>query len=344
MLRNALKNLLAALLYGSGLLSFLIRRRYRNRIIVLTYHRVLPNQLLQETFSHEAIIVSPQVLQRHISTLKRHFKCLSLGEFNNHVRMRDFPQQPACLITFDDAWQDNYTYALPILKQLATPAVIFVPTDYIGTGKLFWQERLGHLVHEVCRQDPDNASEILKEFGWEHIPLLPEELRINEIRAVIRSIKSRDYVYIMRITEVLVNASKQTNADYRQDRYLTLEQMAEMEREGVSFQSHACSHRILTRLEADELDDELRISRQWIRINHGKEPTAIAYPNGDHNEKVVESCARNGYSVGFTTLYGHVTVHSDPYTLRRVNISNATAPNEARLLLNIIMASFEPGI
>src|SRR5262249_18851411 len=38
----------------------------------------------------------------------------------------------AALITFDDGYRNNLTVALPVMKRLSVPGVVFVPTQYIG--------------------------------------------------------------------------------------------------------------------------------------------------------------------------------------------------------------------
>lgn len=338
MSRTTLKNLLAGLLYWSGLLSLLLRLRFRGRVVVLTYHRVLPRSLLQTTFSHESIIVSPQVFEQHIVALKRHFRILDVTEFDERLRTRNFSRSASCLITFDDAWRDNHTHAFPILKRLGTPAVIFVPTDYIGTGRLFWQERLGHLVQTVCRRSTDTAEKILKPYGWEYLATLASAAQAREIRSVIRAIKHKDYPEIERMITDLEQALGDTQPDYGPDIYLAIDQMREMQPNGISFQSHGCTHRVLTRLSLQEVRQEMRDSRRWLTEHLGTEPVAHAYPNGDHDPTVAECCAQSGYRMAFTTVYGDVMPDSDPYTIRRINVNDNAAPNAARLLLNLYLS------
>ena len=45
---------------------------------------------------------------------------------------RELPPRPVTL-TFDDAYEDFYTVALPVLRRHGFPATLFVPTAYVGT-------------------------------------------------------------------------------------------------------------------------------------------------------------------------------------------------------------------
>lgn len=338
MLRKILKDLAATLLYRTGVLTFLVRRRFRGRAIVLTYHRVLPAADVARSFSHPAIIVTPEVFARHVAVLQRHFVCLPLDEFNARMQRQDFSAAAYCLVTFDDAWRDNYLHAFPVLKRFGVPAVIFVPTDYIGSGKLFWQERLGHLVAGVCAQPSAQARRLLKELGWAHLPGLPPEQRIDAIRSAIRALKQKDYAEIDRVIAAVESVLETPIDGFDPDAYLDLEQIREMAVDGIDFQSHACSHRVLTRLPPAELERELAASARWLRENLGNTPSAIAYPNGDHSPRVQQSAAAAGYALGFTTVNGYADPNADRFTVRRINLNDAAAGSEARLLFTLLLA------
>ena len=334
-----LKNLVASLLHASGLLTLLVRRKFRNRAIVLTYHRVLPQSMRHKTFSHDAIIVAPELFERHIKTLHRHFSCLDLNEFSMKLQQRTFDGPAQCLITFDDGWQDNHRYAFDILKRHNTPAVIFVPTDYVGSGALFWQERLGHVLHRLCERDPDGAADHLRKYGWSHMATLAEHRRIEEIKSAVRLIKEKEYSEIDGIITELEAKLDAPLTDYGPDSYLTAEEMREMMQHGIDFQSHGCSHRVLTRLPKAGLDKELRTSARWLEEQLGRRPCCLAYPNGDHNAEVQQYTAESGYHFAFTTLSGYVDAGSDPFRLRRINLSDKVAGSEARLLMMLLLAT-----
>jgi peptidoglycan/xylan/chitin deacetylase (PgdA/CDA1 family) len=339
MLRETLKNLLAGLLYRSGLLTLLLRRKFAGRAVVLTYHRVLPVSALSESYSHPAIVVAPELFARHIALMNRHFTCLGLDEFHSRLKRKDFAGAAYCLITFDDAWRDNHTYAFTALKQTRTPAVIFVPVDYVDSGRLFWQERLGHIVDRICERLPDRAAQILGAYGWQHLPALPQADRILATRTAIRAIKHKDYTEINAIMSSLETQLGEPVRDFGPDAYLSIEQMRDMHRHGIDFQSHACSHRILTRLPADEVELELTASRQWLMEQLGIDATALAYPNGDHSPELQRLAAKAGYRLAFTTESGCVDPQGDPYTVRRINLNDNAAGSEARLLLTLLMSA-----
>jgi hypothetical protein len=112
-------------------------RGHHRGLVVVTYHRVseVPDPW-------DPLKVSAITLEKHIRLLKTCYHLVSAKEVEDAVRgARTLPEK-ACLITFDDGWEDNYTVGFPILKKYRVPALIFVATDYIGTKKRFWHVRL----------------------------------------------------------------------------------------------------------------------------------------------------------------------------------------------------------
>ncbi|SDF09058.1 polysaccharide deacetylase family protein [Sporomusa acidovorans] len=106
--------------------------QYSNGIPVLLYHHInddnsdLPN-----------LTVTPAEFERQIVMLKNAgFETISPEDFMAYMRQEPvaLPDKPI-LITFDDGYEDNYTYAFPILKKYSFKAVIFVPGVNINKHK-----------------------------------------------------------------------------------------------------------------------------------------------------------------------------------------------------------------
>ena len=134
-LKYSIKWTLAQAMYRLGLLHLWKWMRLRNRAVVLTYHRVLQKDDAAATWSHPAIIVRRTTFEKHMATLRRTFRVLSLAEFETALRDGSGFDAPSCLITFDDGWRDTYTEAWPVLKQFGLSAVVFLPVRYIGSRR-----------------------------------------------------------------------------------------------------------------------------------------------------------------------------------------------------------------
>jgi peptidoglycan/xylan/chitin deacetylase (PgdA/CDA1 family) len=82
---------------------------------------------------------------------------------------------------------------------------------------------------------------------------------------------------------------------------MTWDQLAELEDAGWEVGSHTRSHPRLSQVGDDAaLADELAGSKRVCEERLGRECEAIAYPYGDHDERVVEAAGRAGYRYGLT--------------------------------------------
>jgi len=96
----------------------------------------------------------------------------------------------AVLVTFDDAYVDTLTLAAPILRQQRVPAIVFVPSAYIG-GTSKWDT-----VPQPLMSNPQLQT--LASSGWEigyhshqhaNYAQLTTEQRINDLKANLATLQ-----------------------------------------------------------------------------------------------------------------------------------------------------------
>lgn len=334
--KRMLKGAMVAFAYRTGLLQLYLRRKLRGRAVVLTYHRVLPKERSAESFSTDAIVVSPETFRRQMQLLRRLFTPLSADEFAQALSAGRLPAG-ACVVTFDDGWYDNLDYALPILRETGVPAVLFVATDYIDSQDCFWQERLSRAL-STARQIPARSSALFAELGASHLldaSLTPAQAKLA-IRAIIDRYKAQPQaeidVLVNRVEALLREAGVGVDGRHP-DRFLTWEQVRQLGNSGVmAIGSHCCTHTPLTKLDAGAVQTELRRSREIIRERAGIDPSDLAYPNGDHDAQIAKAVKDNGYRCAYTTNRGLVDPSADAFRLRRINIHEQSTASDAAFM------------
>ena len=108
-----------------------------------------------------------------------------------------------------------------------------------------------------------------------------------------------------------------------QRKFVSWEEAREMAKYSISFGSHSCSHRILTRLLPSELWEEISRSRDIIAANGLHDSRVFCYPNGDYSDNVIACLKRAGYRGAVTTEFGVEGQEcADPFVLNRVGVHN----------------------
>ncbi len=316
----------------------MLDRRLKGRLVVLTYHRVLPRSVLAGSFSADGIIVTPDTFERHMKLLRRRFRVLTPDEAAK-VLDGSMPLPPrACLVTFDDGWWDNLEYAAPILARHEVPALLFVATDYIGTNRSFWQEHLSHLLF-LARRNGERSREFLQSLDAAQLLELSDATVRPGIREVITRLKKKTPAEIAQIIELVKQHLGALGCDALPaptDRFLSWAQVTELTRTApVYIGSHGCSHTPFVRLDPSALERELETSRETIREKTGITPNDLAYPNGDYDSDVARLTQQAGYRLAFSTERGYVKVGDDARTLRRINVHEYATSNDAMFVASL---------
>ena len=184
------------------------------------------------------------------------------------------PRGKFAMLTFDDGYYNN-TLALPVLEEFGVAAVFFISADHVRLGKCFWWDVLYR--ERVAR----GASErgIYRES--QRLKLLKTEAIEEELKTLFGGdcLAPRGDV----------------------DRPFTpaeLKRFAAHPR--VRIGNHTANHAILTNYSPAEARGQVAAAQEWLGETTGAAPTAIAYPNGDHDVGVLDACREAGLKLGFT--------------------------------------------
>lgn len=105
-----------------------------------------------------------------------------------------------------------------------------------------------------------------------------------------------------------------------QSRYVSQDQVLEMDRAGIEIASHTVDHADLARASAGNVMYQLVRSKRWLEQLVGHPVVDFAYPSGQFNEKVIAALKLAGYDTAVTEQTSTVHSPADRYTWARVRV------------------------
>jgi peptidoglycan/xylan/chitin deacetylase (PgdA/CDA1 family) len=243
---------------------------------VLVFHRVSPSP---DIFWPPLTV---QAFDNILSILKRHYTVYSLDEL---FTLTSDQLKNACFITFDDAFEDTYHWARPLLIKHEVTATFFVPTQAVQTKTVIWPLFIRNsLVHTRSQQIKKQShlpfnlflrSVAEKKYAFDVILKYLQGLQENEFEISLASLLEQLGTY-------------QDN----DIRVMSVDQIRDLS-ESFSIQSHTQSHLFLSSLSLERVDQEFVNSIQDLRvIIPGKSVYQLAYPVGDYTNEAVTAASK----------------------------------------------------
>jgi len=298
-----------------------LRRALRRDLRILAYHRVRNVDDVEVfDFDLNLISASPEQFREQMLLVRRHYDPMSFHDLITAIDTgHPLPAQPL-IVTFDDGYEDNYSVAFPILRELGVPATFFVSTGHIDSGTPYVYD---WLVHALCRSAADRLQ--VTELGIDQA--LPDTLsgRRKVAEELLFGLKGLDAATQTTIISGLEHGwGMPLPRAHAECRPMTWDQLREMQAAGMEFGSHGVSHRILAKLLPDEMVAEIRQSKHSLERELGVPAEVISYPVGGpdaYDDQVIAAAKEAGYRMACNYLTGVNRLGSMPHhALRRLHV------------------------
>jgi peptidoglycan/xylan/chitin deacetylase (PgdA/CDA1 family) len=205
------------------------------------------------------LTVPPDRFEAHLQFLRdAGYTTISLEDLYWYLMTgRPLPDKPI-ILTFDDAYRDNYEIAFPLLKKYGFKATFLAITDFI-------------------------------DWGYE--------------------------------------------------RYVTWEQLREMQQAGMEIGAHSRDHPDLRGRDTDFLVWQILGPREAIEAHVGVRPRFFSYPSGAYDENVIAVLRSAHYWGAVTTHQGTLQSSDRPFELRRIRVRGYYGPDELAYWINFWMTA-----
>lgn len=340
-IKIGIRDKISQLLYLTGVTS--PRWRCRGRFSIVTFHRVLPDTE-RKAYPFPGLVVTPEEFDLFLTYFTEHFDCGALATQHERYMNGEITSRPLLAITFDDAQQDNYIYARPLLAQHQVKASFFVPVDAVERQELLWHDRLGFAILSLLKQGNEGReklTQILTSAG------LPTSGARGLTGSVVEATKNLPLKTRLSLVEKLVDASGMAQPP-EFARLMSFNEIAELASEGHEIGSHSMTHCLMTECDDQALIYELVESRRVLETRLGLPIDTFCYPNGNSNIDTARAVAKTGYRRAVTTTWGDNGLNGDRFQLCRFNMdARHTNDSNGKLMPAVLafrMSGFYPGL
>ena len=276
--------------------------------VVVGYHRVVESFAASAATSIPSLLVSRQMLERHLDWLGRRFRFVSLDEVGARLDGSDSSRDAIAALTFDDGYRDFYDHAFPLLMQKGIPAAVFVVTGLVGTTGVQTHDELYLLLTRRLAdptRKPAGLAGMLRGMGIPvagAVPSAPYEAT----RALLEALPQEG---VQRVVAAL-NAEAPISEDtFKPFHSLTWETLDRIQRAGMTIGSHTRTHVLMTNESPQRVAEEAAGSRKDLESRLGTGIRHFAYPSGRYNASTVDAVAGAGYRFGYSTCGHRDAVH-----------------------------------
>jgi len=314
MLKRAVKQLLASQL---GWAAYSSQRR--PGLCVLTYHRINAPGAIFPGLAVDAF-------RGQVAWLRRRCRVVDAAEALDYLE-RPSGKVPV-LLTFDDAYRDYHDVAYPVLDAERVPALLFVPTAFIGGTALIWTDKVDCAAHHT------RVATARLPWETEAIDLRDAEAKRTFVSRAKRHLKSLSDSHRCEQLERLLHELRVPEPEKLVPREMMSWEEIRATLPLTTIGGHSHGHSILSKLEQATLADDIGVCRRQLDQHVGA-TRFFAYPNGqaaDFDAATRACLLANGFDVAFTTLSGINRNDADRMALRRQPTSGRSTADLAFLL------------
>lgn len=311
-----------------------LRARFPHRPppAILIYHRIT-----KETFDPWGLSVTPAHFREHLSWLAQNRTVLRLRDFADLQCRRALPPD-AIAVTLDDGYACNSAVAAPLLEEFRVPATMFLPVNFITSGKPFWWDELEDIVldhdgselsldgHKVVLGPKRSADRQWKPWSPQGTP---RQAAYHDIHVRLARMRPDE---LARSMDFLRDQAKPANNADPMKRPMSGEEVRRTAGRFVEFGSHTLNHPWLPSLAPAEQRHEICDSVEQCRRLTGSRPSAFAYPFGmfdDQSEKLAEEA---GFVCACTTRDLAVARGTSSFALPRLQVGDWDTAELERVL------------
>ena len=285
------------------------------------------------------------LFRRQLEFFKKHFNVVRMEDVINAVQNQQkevLPENPL-LLTFDDGYIDNFTFAFPLLEEFGFQGSFFIPGKTFRTHQLLDVNKIHYILAaadiNLLVQD---VFERLDYYRGAEYPIQSNEELFKQY-AVANRFDSKETIFVKRILQTVLpeKLRNKISSDLFEkyvgiseeklayELYMNAEQIRMMKRHGMFIGLHGYDHYWLGNLPIDEMQSDVDNAIDALREFIDEKAWVMNFPYGSYNRDVVQYVKDKGAVLGLTTEVRIAEIGVDNrFTLPRLDCNDFPPKSE----------------
>ena len=317
-----------------------------NRLTIVMYHYVRD---LRHARYPNIKGLQTELFHQQIAYIAKHYNPISADDLIEAILNDEQLPPKAILLTFDDAYIEHFNVVFPVLEQARISGCFFPPAKCVLERHVLDVNKIHFILACVA-----NKHELVESIN-QSVDLHRADYQLQSIdaywdrAAIANRHDPAEVVFVKRmlqrdlpeaLRENLTDALfKKHVADderaFAQELYMSVEQVACLQRNGMYVGSHGFNHYWLNSLPDAEQRQEIDSAKIFLRtIGSNTNRWIMCYPYGAYNETTLNILRESNCVAGLTTRVAIANIGADdPLTLPRLDTNDlpkdaGAAPNE----------------
>ena len=221
----------------------------------------------------------------------------------------------AILLTFDDGYIDNFTYAYPILEEFGFQGSFFIPGKTFTTHQLLDVNKIHYILAsaDIAKLVVDVKQKMDyyrgREFDYPDTEELWNQYAIDE------RFDGKETVFVKRILQTVLPEKLRniissdlfekyvgvTEEQLAYELYMTSEQIRTLRKHGMFIGIHGYDHYWLGNLSTEQMKEDILKALETMDEFIDRKEWVMNYPYGSYNDDVLSLIGENGACIGLTT-------------------------------------------
>lgn len=250
-----------------------------------------------------------------VEFMKNNFNVVTMEQVIDAVEGKSELPPKAILLTFDDGYIDNYTYALPVLEEFGVQGSFFIPGKTFTTHQLLDVNKIHYILAsaDIYRLVEDVKKEMDYYRGREYDYAPTEEL--FQEYAVASRFDVKETIFVKRMLQTVLPEKLRnrissnlfekyvgvTEEQLAYELYMTEAQIKTMKRHGMFIGVHGYDHYWLGNLSPEQMRQDIAMALDTLDAFIDRKHWVMNFPYGNYNQDVLDYVKSQGACVGLTT-------------------------------------------